>query len=253
MELAILLLLGITVGAIGTLMGVGGGIMVVPVFLYALGFSVQETIGTALVIVFFNGLSGTLAYWRRGLIYFPAAWRFGLATIPGAIVGSYATEYFTGTSFQVFFGIFLLLIALNMYRKCTRRASAVEEGEENLGRRMGLGMLSSVFVGFLSSVLGIGGGIVHVPFMNQVLKYPIKRVIATSTCILLISSSAGLVAHMSLGHVLVHEALATGLGALLGAQLGAALSSRLSPRNLKLAFSTLVLAMGLKLISVAVF
>lgn len=249
-----LLILGIMVGSVGALMGIGGGLLIVPIFLYILGFSVQQTVGTALMIVFFNSLSGTWAYMRQKKIYWPSAWRFGIATIPGAMLGSWASEYFSGNSFQIFFGLFLVCVAVNMaYKARVAGKRATEMSDNGLGRQMKLGSFCSIFVGFISSALGIGGGVIHVPLMNQVLKYPIHIAVATSTCILLISSLAGLVAHGSMGHVLWGEAICTGCGALLGAQLGANLAQRLNPRALKLAFSAMVFAIGLKFISATIF
>ena len=249
-QLVGLLILGILVGAVGALMGIGGGLLIVPVFLYIMGFSVQQTVGTAMVIVFFNALSGTVAYMQQGKIYFPAAWRFGLATIPGAILGGLASAYFSGTGFQLAFGLFLIVVAGNMcYKVMNNGCKDVGANQEVSSKGMGLGTICSVFVGFLSSALGIGGGIIHVPMMNQVLKYPIHVAIATSTCILLISSVAGLVTHGFMGHVMLGPALATGFGALAGARLGVKLAGQLAPGKLKLAFSCFVFIMGMKFVS----
>lgn len=252
-----LLLLGVTVGMIGALMGIGGGLIVVPVFLYLLGFSVSHTVGTAMVIVFFNALSATIAYYRQRRIVVSAAWRFGLATIPGAILGGWASSFFSGIGFQVAFGAFLLLAAINMYRK--NSSTDQEKGEILSGppsgnsskERMRWGTLASVFVGFFSSVMGIGGGIIHVPLMSQVLRYPIHFAVGTSSCILLISSAAGLLTHGVMGHVLWMEAISTGAGALLGAQFGAGLARKIAPHTLRMAFAVLVFCMGLKILSAA--
>lgn len=237
-------------GLVGALMGLGGGIIIVPVFIFALGFPVTETVGTAMVIVFFNAASGAWAYIRQGTMLKRTALLFGLATIPGAIAGSYATEFFTGMGFQLMFGCVLVLTALNMLRKLNAaepaRATSGKAGSEKLG------MLFSLGVGFFSSVLGIGGGIMHVPFMRQVMKLPIHTAIATSTGTLAISAFAGLAAHGAMGHVMWPEAMGTAAGALLGAQLGAWQARKISARKLTAAFALFVFCTGIKIVYAAI-
>ena len=82
---------------------------------------------------------------------------------------------------------------MNMYRKANQEAAGKTAGEVPEVYNWKLGVLCSVGVGFLASILGIGGGIVHVPFMVYVLNFPVHVAIATSTCILAVSSLAGLV------------------------------------------------------------
>lgn len=255
--LSILVLLGLIVGAVGALMGIGGGLIVVPIFLYVFGFSVQYTVGTAMVIVCFNALSATVAYYRQHRIVFPVALRFGLATIPGAVIGGWVSSLFSGTGFQIAFGLFLLFTAVNMYAK-NRGMTQKKEDPASFSRdkipegRMRFGTIASTFVGFLSSVMGIGGGVIHVPLMNQVLRFPIHIAVGTSSCILFISSAVGLLTHGIMGHVLWVEAIAVGVGALLGAQFGANLAKKVAPQTLRLAFSALVFCIGLKFLSAAI-
>lgn len=249
-EALFLLPLGIAVGMLGALMGLGGGIIVVPVFMLGLSYSVTETVGTAMAIVFLNALSGAWAYSRQGTMLKKIALSFGMATVPGAVLGSYVSEYFSGELFQALFGVVLLLTAVNMLFKL-KTAEAAAPYEASAGH-IRLGMAFSLAVGFVSSVLGIGGGILHVPFMQQVLKMPIHTAIATSTGTLAISSLVGLLAHGAMGHVLWTEAVLTGIGALLGAQLGALGAQRLSAKRLTAAFAIFVFCMGIKIVYAAI-
>ena len=95
-------------------------------------------------------------------------------------------------------------------------------------------------------LMGIGGGIVHVPFMVYVLNFPVHVAIATSTCILAVSSLAGLVSHAMLGHIVWTSGLAIGAGAFVGAQGGVALAQRLQSGILMKLASVLVLITGIK-------
>ena len=94
-----LFLVGLGVGSFGTLIGAGGGFILVPVFLLLFHYTPQFAVGTSLAIVFFNALSGTIAYMRQKKVYYDAAIRFSLATLPGAVIGSYLAHYFTSNVF----------------------------------------------------------------------------------------------------------------------------------------------------------
>lgn len=248
MTYVFLLMIGVVVGLIGASMGIGGGLLIVPIFLHVMGFSVQQTVGTAMVIVFFNAASATAAYMRQGCIHYGTVWRFGLMAIPGAMLGSWLSDYVGGALFEIIFGLFLLVVAFNMLRRrgTDPELTATDITVSLTRGRKAMGMAVSGIVGVISTVLGIGGGIVYVPFMSQVEHFPIRLAIGTSSGILLVSSAAGLAAHGVLGHVLWIEAIVTGIGAFLGAQSGARITQRLAPGNLRAAFSLLVFSIGVK-------
>ena len=100
--------LGIGVGAFGAMVGIGGGLIMVPLFMLTMMVpngstfnNVQEVIGTSLFGVLLNAMSGTWAYIRQQKVIFRAAIPFALATVPGAFFGSYITDYFTGRSSRI--------------------------------------------------------------------------------------------------------------------------------------------------------
>lgn len=113
-------------------------------------------------------------------------------------------------------------------------------------------MFLSLFVGFISSILGIGGGIIHVPMMMFILGFPTIIATATSTFVLMISALIGTVSHAMLGHILWIPAIAVGVGAIVGAQIGVKLAKKSKP---KLILKLLCLAMclvGIQLIARAI-
>lgn len=246
MEAAGFLILGIFIGMLGALLGIGGGIVVVPVLVFLLGFSPQSAIGTSVFAVFLNALSGAVGYVRRRKAFVDAAVKFSIATIPGAFLGSYASEYLQGKIFFLVFGCFFIIAAVQMYRKAGAVGASAAERTDWQKYNWQLGMLCSVGVGFLASVLGIGGGIVHVPFMVYVLHFPVHVAIATSTCILAISSLSGVVSHALLGHIVWLPALGIGFGALIGAQLGVICAGKIKSVFLLRATACLVLFAGIK-------
>lgn len=246
MEVAGFLALGILVGLLGALLGIGGGMVIVPLLVFAWDYEPQLAIGTSVLMVLMNAVSGTWGYIRQKKVCVDAALKFAVATVPGAFLGSYAAEYLQGRLFYLVFGAFFVLAAINMYRKASKNAAGKTAGEVPEVYNWKLGVLCSVGVGFLASILGIGGGIVHVPFMVYVLNFPVHVAIATSTCILAVSSLAGLVSHAMLGHIVWTSGLAISAGAFVGAQGGVALAQRLQSGILMKLASVLVLITGIK-------
>lgn len=246
MEVAGFLALGILVGLLGALLGIGGGMVIVPLLVFAWHYEPQLAIGTSVLVVLLNAVSGTWGYIRQKKVCVDAALKFAVATVPGAFLGSYAAEYLQGRLFYLVFGAFFVLAAINMYRKANKEAAGKTTGVVPEVYNWKLGVLCSVGVGFLASILGIGGGIVHVPFMVYVLNFPVHVAIATSTCILAVSSLAGLVSHAMLGHIVWTSGLAIGAGTFVGAQGGVALAQRLQSGILMKLASVLVLITGIK-------
>lgn len=246
MEVAGFLALGILVGLLGALLGIGGGMVIVPLLVFVWHYEPQLAIGTSVLVVLMNAVSGTWGYIRQKKVCVDAALKFAVATVPGAFLGSYAAEYLQGRLFYLVFGAFFVLAAINMYRKANKEAAGKTAGEVPEVYNWQLGVLCSVGVGFLASILGIGGGIVHVPFMVYVLNFPVHVAIATSTCILAVSSLAGLVSHAMLGHIVWTSGLAIGAGAFVGAQGGVVLAQRLQSGILMKLASVLVLITGIK-------
>ena len=165
LDILFFLVLGLFVGTFGTLVGIGGGLICVPIFIFFLSdggiypyfHTAAQITGTSLVIVFANALSGTLAYIRQQRVYFPAAIPFALATLPGAFLGSYIVDDFTGPMLYISYGSFLLVMALLMYWNAThKKHTDVHTLPAGFTFNRSLGIGSSAGVGFISSIFGIG-------------------------------------------------------------------------------------------------
>ncbi len=238
--------LGAVVGALGTVIGAGGGFVLVPALL--LGYprvSAEAVTSVSLAVVFFNAFSGTCAYARMRLIDYRSGLLFAAATIPGAILGALTTAYIPRRIFDGLFGGVLLAISVGLLLR-PRRQIPLGEGASVCGPdvrtlvdaqgnahrivpRPYLGAVLSLFVGFLSSLLGIGGGIVHVPALVHLLGFPAHVAAATSHFILTFTAGGGTVVHIARGEFATCAAmtLCLAMGALPGAQFGAWLSGRL--------------------------
>lgn len=125
-----LFILGIGVGSFGALVGIGGGLIMVPLFMYFMMqpsgstfANVQEIVGTSLFGVLLNALSGTWAYFRQKRIILSVAMPFALATVPGAFLGSYVSEWFSGPAFSITFGASLAFLGCFMYWSSRNKAA----------------------------------------------------------------------------------------------------------------------------------
>ena len=256
MEYLFFLLLGIGVGTFGTLVGLGGGLICMPIFIFFMSdggilpyFSTAGQIaGTSMFVVMSNAVSGTLAYIVQKRVYFRAAVPFALATLPGAFLGSYIVDNFSLSMLNLYFGAFLLFMAVLMYWNATHKHhSDTKELPPNFKFNKMLGIASSTFVGFLSSIFGIGGGVIHVPLMVYLLGFPVHVATATSHFVLAVSAISGVVSHFLLSHIVWAPALGIGIGAVIGAQIGAKISKKTRSKVILALLSASMFALGLRL------
>ena len=237
-----LLPVGVILGTFGTLIGAGGGFLLVPLLILLYPAERAETITSiSLAVVFFNALSGSWAYARMKRIDYASGLLFASATIPGAVIGAFTTAYIPRRTFDSVFGVLLIGVALALLATSSVRPTGRGRGDagrmvrtltEADGSRhtfsynpaVGIGL--SLVVGFVSSLLGIGGGIIHVPALVYLLGFPPHIATATSHFILVFMALAGTTVHVATG-ALTGTALPTALlsaGVLAGAQVGARLS-----------------------------
>ena len=245
MEPALLLILGVAVGAYGTLIGAGGGFILVPALLLLYPREQPATITTiSLAVVCCNALSGTAAYVRLRRVDYRTGVAFAAATVPGSVAGVFATGLFRRGSFDLLLGILLVALALWLVLRPAMEGEQAAGTAPGLARRTlvdadgtrysyaysrPLGLAISGVVGFLSSLLGIGGGIIHVPAMVGLLHIPAHVATATSHFVLSFTALSGSAVHALRGDFAGTggRVLPLAIGVVAGAQLGAALSSRI--------------------------
>ena len=247
------ILLGTAVAAFGTLIGAGGGIIFVPLFMWMFDWPPQAIIGTSLTIVLFNAISGSVAYKKQKKIKFDAALPFAAATIPGAVLGAFWSNWFTGPAFRTAFGALLLFISCviiwkNWKKPAAPAAADMDARPEDVRVNMPLGLLISFVIGFISSIFGIGGGVIHVPAMIGFLGFPPHIATATSHFVLAISSLIGVVTHQWEHHILWGYAILFGIGAIGGAQIGAKISKHVKGRSILYLLAGALMLLALRLI-----
>ncbi len=246
---------GLGIGALGTLIGAGGGWMIVPLLLIGFGFTPQQAVGTSLAVVFLNAFSGSIAYMVQRRVLYAMGTAFAAATIPGALAGAWMVQYLGSQWFSVLFGAFLLFIAAFLYRgQRFLSPSLASPGARTQDRQslrlpvIRLGILVSFFVGIMSSLFGVGGGIIHVPFLIVILGIPVHAATATSHFVLSITSLTGTLAFLRQNQVNLPVAASMGLGVLIGAQGGAFLSSRMRSEPIRYILAAALTIFAIRLI-----
>jgi hypothetical protein len=230
--------LGFLTGAYGALIGAGGGFVLAPALLLIYPAEASETITSiSLAVVFFNALSGTIAYTRAKRINYKAGISFAAATVPGAVAGALTNMTVSRAKFDVVFGVLLIAVAVflafNPGKQVAARFAQASLDSFGIGELSGptllAGALLSTIFGFISSFFGIGGGFLYVPALVHLLRFPVHIATATSLFILTITAFAGSATHVAAGlfHHGVRRAVLLSIGAILGAQAGAWLSHRL--------------------------
>lgn len=247
LEVVLLGVLGFSVGAFGTLVGAGGGFILVPILLFLYPDRPPDVItAMSLLVVLANATSGTVAYARQRRIDVRSGLAFAVATLPGAVAGAIVVKQIDRPTFNLIFAV--VLAAIGLYLILPRPVAAIREPlrgrgvvRRQLTARDGVmfiyayrrwqGLAISGGVGFISSLLGIGGGIVHVPVMAMVLRFPVHVATATSQMVLGLMALQAVVTHFVSGTLTWDQTLAQAammaVGAVCGAQVGALAASRL--------------------------
>ena len=261
----LLCVLGFAVGVFGTLVGAGGGFILTPVLLLVYPNSSPALItAISLIVVFFNAGSGSIAYARQRRIDFKSGSVFAVCTLPGSILGVLVADKVSRPGFDVIMGVSLTALAGWLVwgrrrppaeHRLPGRQRVIVDRDGNEYRyhpNVKLGAAFSVVVGFVSSFLGIGGGVVHVPLLVTVLGFPTHVATATSHFVLTWMALVATLTHVFAGtfhHAVgLRRAAALSIGVVFGAQLGAHLSQKLSGTVIQRLLAVGLLALGLRLI-----
>jgi uncharacterized protein len=267
MEWIVLVLIGIAGSSLGSLIGLGGGIVIVPSLLFlgslsAFGYiSPQTAVGTSLFTMIFTGLSSTLAYMKHKTVDYKSGLIFLIGSGPGSILGAWVTEILDLKSFNLFFGIFIIFVSFVLLLKdklkpipFRKDKGIVRSFTDNSGKifeygfNPTTGVIISFFVGFLSGILGVGGGALMVPTMILFFFFPPHVATATSMFMILPTSILSSITHIALGNVDWLLALALVPGAWIGAKVGVYLNTKLKSKTIVFLLRTILIIVGIRLI-----
>jgi uncharacterized membrane protein YfcA len=235
---------GVILGFIGTLIGAGGGFLLVPILVFLEpGWSTEIVTAFSLAVVAANASTGALSYWQQRRVDVRSFVIFALAATPGSIAGVYVSALVPRRLFDPIFGTVLLLIAVWLLvrpsgsnSKARAKGNTSRQLVDAAGNRhvwsfdAATGIAGSASVGFVSSFLGIGGGIIHVPLLVTLLNFPEHIATATSHAVLAVTSIVGTLVHVFRGDYRTDGSLviACSVGAIAGAPLGARASVHVS-------------------------
>jgi uncharacterized membrane protein YfcA len=268
LALALTLLYGGVVGVVSGLVGVGGGIVMVPL-LYVLfahpewsGISIPPVYhavvahATSLFVIVPTALAGILAYHRSKLV----AWRVALpmagAAVVAAMGGVQVAVRLQPELLKAGFGAFLFVSGLNLLIASRWEGRGGDGGNKGLAFAVAGGIL----IGFITALLGVGGGIVAIPLLIYLVRLDVKKVAATSLGIVVFSALTAALTYAlngwghpelppgSAGYIFLPAGLALLPGAVLTARFGVKLNQRLNPRALKVLFGLVFLLIGLRLL-----
>lgn len=262
-DIIVIVMISFLAGTIGATVGLGGGFLIVPMLVLVFGLQAQLAAGTSLLAVVFTAVSGTLGYaWQRRIDY-----RLGpilaSASLPGAILGAFATTWISSKLLSVLFGLFLVIVSAYMVILPETEATPGAEGEwtrrivDRDGvefrfaiRHMAVGVGSGFFSGFLSGFFGVGGGALQVPVMTLLLGVPVHIAVATSALIILLTSLGGAATHIGIGNVAAQFAYYIIPSVVVGAQAGVQIQRRTRPRTLRRLFALFLAVIGLRMIAI---
>lgn len=253
-------ILGLVVGVVGTLIGVGGGFLMVPILAVAYpALTPAQLTAISLAVICANSTSGTISYARMKRIDYRSGLIFAAAGIPTVWLGAVLSQRVHRGTFELMLGAMLVLGATILIvlggREGLKKREAKLASEGHVAGELGargllIGAAISVVVGLVSTMVGIGGGIIHVPALVFILGFAVHRATATSHFVLAICSLVATIRHGVGGDLdgLWWLVIALGIGAVIGAQFGAKLSTRTSPIWIIRGLAIILIFVGVRLI-----
>lgn len=257
----VMLVGGMLAGVFGSLLGLGGGILIVPLLTLGFGLPVREAVGVSLVCVIMTSSAAAGVYLERDLANLRLGMTLELFTATGALVGGAIAFLLNEQVVAGLFTILLLYTAISMVRRghVQPAPEPAADAPRAAGHAASLGgpgysvrnlpraSVLAVFAGVISALLGVGGGIVNVPVMNVVMRVPLRVATATSNLMIGVTASAGAIAYLLRGGIDPYVAAPTAVGVFLGASIGSRTAHRVDPRLLRLLFVLVLLYTALQM------
>ncbi len=253
-----ILVVAFVAGVFGSMLGVGGGVIMVPVLSLAFGVPIKTAIATSIVCVIATSSMAQSTFARRGMTNMRLGMVLEVATTMGAVAGGVTAVLIDGRILQGCFAVVLFYVAWQM----GRRGGDIVPAETSLmpsgyydpaeGRQisygvhgLGPGFVLSLAAGNVSGLLGVGGGAFKVPIMNMLMGVPLKATIATSNLMIGVTAATGAAIFYGRGYMDPYWAVPAALGILAGARLGPRLAIRLRAGMLVLVFEIVLVVFGI--------
>jgi uncharacterized membrane protein YfcA len=261
MEVGLLMLAGgVAAGAFGSILGLGGGILIVPLLTLVFGLPLREAVAVSLVCVIVTSSASAGVYLERRQANLRLGMVLELFTAAGAIVGGAIAFLIDERLLAGLFALLLVYVAATMaggLRRPTVPEPITDDetpppstapepvgpqgGMDYRADRLPLAAAGSVGAGVASALLGIGGGLIKVPLMHLVLGVPLRIATATSNLMIGITASASAIVYLLRGGIDAYVTGPTAVGVFVGATLGSRLGHRIGQRALRLLFVVVLL------------
>ncbi len=260
--------ISVLAGILGSLLGLGGGIIVIPALTLLLGVDIRYAIGASIVSVIATSSGATAAHLKEHVANLRVGMLLETATATGAVVGALLSAFVTGGVLYLIFAAVLAYSAIAMFRRrhadrtpnladdrWSRRLGLGSRYVDRANGRMvqygvvgvpaGLGLMS--LAGVISGLLGVGSGTLKVPAMDLAMGLPMKVSTATSNFMIGVTAAAGAAVHFARGDILPLAAAPVALGVLLGATGGARLLGRIQSHSVRLLFVLVLVVISVQM------
>jgi len=231
---------GFAAGAFGSLLGLGGGVLIVPLLTLGFDLPLRDAIGVSLACVVATSAAAASTYLERRVADLRLAMSLELFTAAGAVAGGLLAFALDEQLLAGLFALVLVYVAATMVRRAvgqaapdaTREAMSPPATPQNLP----LGAAGSAFGGVVSGLLGIGGGVIIVPLLHLGLGLPLRVATATSTVMIAVTAAASGIVYLVRGGIDPYVLGPTAVGVFVGAALGSRSAERIDLRILRLLF-----------------
>lgn len=257
----ILIVGGMAAGLFGSLLGLGGGLLIVPLLTLVFNLPLLTAVGVSLVCVIVTSGASAGVYLERRVANLRLGMVLELFTAIGALAGGLAAFILPENVLELLFAMLLVYVAVTMLRgrdpepevgEAEADAMAADIAADNSFRaslsgpgyrvrHLGFGAVGSVVAGVTSALLGIGGGLVKVPVMHVVMGVPLRVATATSNLMIGITASASAIIYLLRGGIDPYVASPTAVGVFFGASLGSRIAHRIDVRILRGLFVAILL------------
>jgi uncharacterized membrane protein YfcA len=261
---------GAVAGAFGSLLGLGGGVLIVPLLTLGFGLPLREAVGVSLICVIMTSSAAAGVYLERHVANLRLGMTLELFIASGALVGGSVAFLLSDQLLSLLFAGLLLYVAATMARgrraepdlepdpdppvaidpDPPARQTALERlsGDGYRVHNLGRGVVGATGAGIVSALLGIGGGIIKVPLMHLAMGVPLRVATATSNMMIGITAAASAVIYIIHGGIDPYVAGPTAIGVFLGATAGSRLSHRVDLRYLRLLFVVVLVYTAVQLL-----
>ena len=265
-EALLVFVLGFAVGVPSSMVGLGGGIIIVPALIVLFQVPAQNAIAISLVAILGTTVSSTLGYIRREAVDYKLGLLYDILDVPGIVLGAYITTFLPENVLAGICGAFILFITIMLIRSKRKPESPVtipgESGTrewnrirvDHKGRAVSyalknplLALASSFFGGIVTGLAGLGGGITDVSSMI-LLGIPTHIAVASSEFAMAITNGVGVITHGLLNNVLIEYAIPVTVGTVIGAQLGCALANLVKGKMIRNILVVLAILSALRLL-----